>query len=433
MYRTPVYDAPPQEDAVMADGKMIGGTLFFNDDVKLNKERTDVLKGDKSFFSNQLENDIDKTYRPPYAPKLSNTEITDIKDWIQKQEKRIIQLEQDPAYQFIKLVAGNLSRDVDNLLKFDTERRHNSEAFFDVPGKDSFEDLVEGRKNVIREIAKIKAEIDLRQLYLFFESVLKAFLTVPNSDNKKMINPLTRNSKIDDIFKQKLATLVNLNNNTDLGRELYGKLYNLISQNLQRFPGLKGEKDFDVFDIVNWLQEKSSYYVQSSSQDVTKTAEIYSLEYQQKSLEDLIDRLDVTSARRRKYAALNWLERPEIMGMADMTPELFMGVDKAITLVKLNVSGFRALPDSNTKTFDIIVKSKMHTFITLFAELTARQMNLAHFFEGLRGSFDKNHARVRLSIERLLKAMRHFKYSDNKILDARSNNNDFFADRLDFT
>ena len=359
MYRTPVYDAPPQEDAVMADGKMIGGTLFFDDDVKLNKERTDVLKGKESFISSQFAGGIDDKYRPPYAPKLSDDEIDDIEEWITDQEKRIIQLEQDPAYQFIKIVAGNLSRDVDNLLKFDTDRRHNSETFFDVPGKDSFEDLVDGRKNVIFEIAKIKAEIDLRQLYLFFDSVLKAFVTGP--ENKGMKNPFTDKSEVDDKFKQKLSTLftfstsnVTDNDNNRLGTKLFEKLSKFMKKNGQAFKGLN-EYD-DLVSVVNWLQENSSYYIQISSQDVPKTADIYRLEYQQKSLEGLIDRLDVTSARRRKYAALNWLERPEVMGMADMTPELYMGVDKAITLVKLNVSSFHSLPDSNTKSFNIIVK-----------------------------------------------------------------------------
>jgi len=397
MQRTHTYDVP-SGDAVMAEGNISGSRMQFDKKTSVNK------------------NDIED-WRPPYAPKLTDGEADKLVRWINLQEKRTLLLQNDPMYNFVKLVAGNLSQNVESLLSYQREQRHSRETFFDIVGEDSGIDIKNALKALEEQIGDATVDLRLLRLYDFFQAQVERLL----SQRDRASGPAST------MYLNKFADLETLRNGGELGSRLYGDLLDYISENKAGLSIDDVDEDTEPEKIIVWFQESVKSNSQVISADIMPSKKTTTKKQELERLEMLKQKTDIATVRMRMFAGLDWTERLENMQTADMSPELFMGLDKAVTLVKLNVRGLRSVPDA-----EAIINGKNRVLITLFAELTARQINIAHFFEGIRGSFDRNHARVRLSVERLLSAMRRFRYENEEIMDTTESHDSWKLDRLDF-
>lgn len=396
MQRTHTYDVP-SGDAVMAEGNIQGSRIQFEKKASVNK------------------NDIEE-WRPPYAPKLTDGEADKLVNWINLQEQRTFLLQNDAMYNFVKLVAGNLSQNVESLLSYQREQRHSRETFFDIVGEDSGIDIKNALKALEGQISDATIDLKLLRLYDFFRTQVERLL----SQRDRRSDPAS------EMYLNKFADLESLYKGGVLGKRLYGNLLDYISDNNAGLT-IDVSEDTEPEVIIVWLEQSVKSNSQVISADIIPSKETATKEQELERLEMLKQKTDIATVRMRMFAGLDWTERLENMQTADMSPELFMGLDKAVTLVKLNVRGLRFVPDA-----EAIINGKNRVLITLFAELTARQINIAHFFEGIRGSFDRNHARVRLSVERLLSAMRRFRYENEEIMDTTESHDSWKLDRLDF-
>ena len=495
MQRTRSYDVP-SGDAVMADGRMAGSTILFDEENEILKYQDAITFYQKSlkkdgYIENyiaillastdekeqeesqnliidrvqelrklQLKKQINE-WRPPYAPQLGDGEIDKLSKWIVEQEERVSALERDKTYQFVKLVAGNLSQDVESLLIFNRDKRHSQNPFFEVPGDNSLEDVSNARAKIIEAIAKKRG-----QLYL--ETALNRVLAVLTTTQISPKEPASGTSffgsfkRSGDLFL-KLATDLNLlfqdtkkpgNEKEDSwelvedqqapGVELqftpYQRLVRAmeILRNREQFE--KGPKpiftalpkstELEKGPPLEWFKlykEDLAKEIEYAYENAPPSVEMLELEQELETLTLLFKKTDIAASRQRMFGGLDWTERPENMKNADMIPELFMGIEKATMLVQRNVASLRDVPDHS-----IFIEHSENGFSSLFAELTARQINIAHFFEGVRGSFDRNHARVRLTIERLLHAMRGFSFVDNKVVLGSNGRKQWEVDRLDY-
>lgn len=499
MQRTRTYDVP-SGDAVMADGRMAGSTIHFDEENQILKYQDAITFYQKSLEEDQIMEDLKKgllaateekqrgylkryiiervqqlrkallkkqinDWRPPYAPELGDKEIDKLSVWIVEQEERVSALERDKTYQFVKLVAGNLSQDVESLLIFNRDKRHSKNPFFEVPGVNSLEDVSDARAKIIEAIAKEEKELAV-------ETSLNRVLTVLTTrqvsseekpdPGKQFASPFERSGNL----SLKLANDLNLlfqdsklpGNEKEGSWEIiltsprqnqaeltpYQRLVKKIGilEDDEQASGTRWTKEniygsidqgklesgigelIEFFKDNNFQNAKESEYAYENAQP---SAEILKQQQKLETLTLLLKKTDIAASRQRMFGGLDWTERPENMKTADMIPELFMGIEKATMLVQRNVRSLRDVPDHS-----IFIEHSENGFSSLFAELTARQINIAHFFEGVRGSFDRNHARVRLTIERLLHAMRGFSFVDNKVVLESSGRQQWGVDRLDY-
>lgn len=498
MQRTRTYEAP-SGNVVMAQGRVAGSTVHFDDEnkfesyddayktyqsfgkedteikdlvkeigqtddaVKKERKKTEAIQLIRKFF---FKNKIDD-WRPPYAPKLGDTEIRKLSRWIVEQEERLSALENDKTYQFVKLVAGNLSQDVDSLLIFNRDKRHSKNPFFEVPGDNSWRDVSDAREKIIETIAETKEELVL-------ETVLNRVLAVLTTKKKATEEPgqggfLLGGETFTEPFRRTGNFFLNLNadltflfedskkkeeknswdtvgikqtGRAEIPYTAYQRFVNTVEA-LRNREYKEESKDnyYRAFPEVDDLQKAPPYdWFAAQKEDVAKECEyayktaqpsfeMLELEQELDSLTLLLKKTDLAASRQRMFGGLDWTERLENMKTADMIPELFMGIEKATVLVQRNVPSLQDVPDHS-----FFIEHSENGFRSLFAELVARQINVAHFFEGVRGSFDRNHARVRLTIERLLHAMRGYVFVDNKV---RLNSNgrqqqQWRVDRLDY-
>lgn len=162
-----------------------------------------------------------------------------------------------------------------------------------------------------------------------------------------------------------------------------------------------------------------------------RTVKIRKHELELDAMEDLYDKTDINAIRKRMASALHWLERPEVMNTADMSEDLVMGLDKATTMVLMNVPDLEAIPEEEAMT--LFANGHNKQFTTLFADLVAKQINTVRFFEGIRASFDRNHTRVRIIARSIFNAMKKFSYRNGKIVNpSRPHRRMIGLDRLDF-
>lgn len=444
MYRTPVYDAPPQEDAVMADGKFVEG-MGIDFDIPETGDRKDYIK-------EKL-----KESAPPYMPKLTEEEIKNLSTWITKKEEEVKTVQKDPLYKFVVLVAGNLSVPVDKLFRFNIEHRHTEDRFFDVPGSDSQDDMILIKSRLTQSIAdknvELKTEKIFQELVELVDRIQEqvSFNALPFKGNgvKKtsilayeltsrveLLNQSKYKKVIDgrEISTTKLDDLTGYMNETVLKNRL-PLTWADISQNNQTVEERElGFQDMTRDEVRDYLLFYMPEDTDFSSTPNLKTSAIYKLEKELSALEDLYARTDIGAIRKRMAAALNWIERKEVLGMGDMNEELVMGLDKATTLVRMNVPSMENVREEDA--MDLFAgglpEKSDRAFTTLFADLVAKQINLVHFLEGIRGSFDRNHARIRLTIERILSAMKKFSYVHGKVQFIKTARTFSSLDRLDY-
>lgn len=452
MYRTPVYDAPPQEDAVMADGKFVEG-MGIKFDIPEIEDR-------KNYIEEKL-----KESAPPYMPKLTEEEIKNLSTWITQKETEVKSVQKDPLYKFVVLVAGNLSVPVDKLFRFNMEHRHTEDRFFDVPGSDSQDDMILIKKRLTQSIADKEDELQTENIFqelIEFVNYIseERSLGIVNKDGNRNANAgtglaadrdltyfidlldkteytaiLAQNAEGEDITQKKTKL-------DDL-REYMGSVtlpvtYTTYNKTPKETKTVKSEAG----GFENLTKKEVLYYLlfylppEKVFLQIPryKTIEIYKLERELSALKDLYARTDIGAVRKRMAAALNWIERKEVLGMGDMSEELVMALDKATTLVIMNVPTMQNVKEEEAmELFSGGLTDRSNRFFTtLFADLVAKQINLVHFLEGIRGSFDRNHARIRLTIERILSAMKKFSYANGTLKIYRMTKTFPQMDRLDY-
>jgi len=427
MQRTDAFRRAPVVDTVMAQGEFdLGGGIKFDE-----KKSTDLVKTQEavSEMTATIKNDT-----PPYMPKLSETERDNISKWLVGKQREVKALRADNLYRFVLLVAGNLSVPAERLLRYQVELRHSDERFFGVAGDDSTKDMekikstltaaisdktVEVRKQTKFDLLKYQVDMIRSQL----SSNIKGKTGIPPTD----IRAMTLSEIIQDLEFTGENSL----------QELAGYL-NLMKGTVPiQYTSVVDTKEKNVSDFtkLTW-QQMNSYFLSylfegyvAEYDTMQRSEELIRKRMELDSLQELYAETDINTVRKRIASALTWLERPEVLNTADMSEELVMGLDKATTLVQMNIKAFEDVPYDKAQL--LFAGGTNRNFTTLFADLVARQINIAHFFEGVRGSFDRNHARIRLVIERILNAMRKFSYQDGTI-SLGTRQQEFKLDRLDF-
>jgi hypothetical protein len=428
MQRSDAFRRAPVVDTVMAQGEFdLGGGINFE-----KKEFTDFDADQEEAAAKDMTATIEND-TPPYMPKLSETERDNISKWLVGKQREVKALRADNLYRFVLLVAGNLSVPAERLLRYQVELRHSDERFFGVAGDDSTKDMekikstltaaisdktVEVRKQ--RKFDLLKYQVDMIRSQ--FSSNIRDKTGIPRTD----VRAMTLTEIIQDLESvgenslQELAEYLNLMKGTVPseyisvvgGRNSVSDFKNLKSQQMNSY--------FLSYLFEGYVAEFDT--MQRSEKLIRKRMEL-------DSLQELYAETDINTVRKRIASALAWLERPEVLNTADMSEELVMGLDKATTLVQMNIKAFEDVPYDDAQL--LFAGGTNRNFTTLFADLVARQINIAHFFEGVRGSFDRNHARIRLVIERILNAMRKFSYQDGTI-SLGTRQQEFKLDRLDF-
>jgi len=448
----------------MAEGK-------FNAGIGIDFKSSDDPDEQANFTNRKLNLEVAmRRSTPPYMPKLTEPEIRRISVWLARKEGEVKRVQNDSLYKFVYEVAGNLAIPVDQLFKYKTDERHSTERFFDVPGDDSQDDMTTIRERLIDSIGEKQMEIKRENILqvlkeLVNELVHRRNLGLLQTDGGEMSRDSVEALDLYE-FISMLSESQEIEMGTDPPTTIVVKKIDELKQHMQKnISGLPrlyvsrnpaqprtflGQKFFifgarettetlepndfiDVDDEV--IQEYLLYHIplgyDLKAEPQQKTAKIYQLERQLSSLEDLYAKSDIGAVRKRVSSALHWLERKEVFEYGDMSEELVMGLRKATMKVRFNVPGMQNVKQERAK--DLFAGGSNEDFTTLFADLVAREINLVHFLEGIRGNYDRNHARIRVTIAKILNAMRKFVYFNGEIVvKNRQGASEWHADRLDF-
>ena len=435
MQRSDAFRRAPVVDTVMAQGEFdFGGGINFE-----QQEFTDLVEEQNRGLVTKMKARIEKN-TPPYMPKLSSTESDNISKWLVGKQREVKALRDDNLYRFVLLVAGNLSVPAEQLLRYRVELRHSDERFFGVAGDDSKKDMEEIKSTLTAAISD--KTVELRKQRNF--DLLKRQVDLIRSARFSNIQNKTGIPKTDIRAMTLTEIIQDLPFKIDEGEnsiEELGAYLNLMGGTVPKqyvtvVPGMFGrERQVNDFTALS-QEEMNSYFLShlfenyvAKYDEMPRSEELIKKRMELDSLQELYAETDINTVRKRIASAMEWLERPEVLSTADMSEELVMGLDKATTLVQMNIKTFEDVPYDEAQL--LFAGGTSRHFTTLFADLVARQINIVHFFEGVRGSFDRNHARIRIVIERILNAMKKFSYQDGTI-SFGTRQREFQLDRLDF-
>lgn len=112
-------------------------------------------------------------------------------------------------------------------------------------------------------------------------------------------------------------------------------------------------------------------------------------------------------SRQRQYENLPWLERPETLGIMDLAPSLYYGMEQAFEEVLMNNVSF----DTNGTTIDDLIQDK--TMRILFAGVTAGVIGISNTQHAIAPSLDKREARLLARKASCLKQMSKYVMNPN--------------------
>ena len=368
-----------------------------------------------------------QTLRPPYAPSIESDELQSVLNWVAAEEEQRKAVNEDPVYRFVYKVAGYTGDTVERMIKRDVNKRRSTNAFLDVPGADIEQMLDKTKKKVDQMIAANSVKLSKQRA---FDRMKRQVDYIASSQS---IRELTMYKGDDSIVLNDLSVL------DDVGSTIGGKdMENLRAymessadrlpqdySNLEATPLLGArvdDKSVNDFENVETVAPFIRFHLYEGytlvKDDVIDTEESIALSLEEKRLQKISESITIASMRERKAASLDWLERSEVMKTADMNEELYMAVDQATNLILTRVPGMALLlrMETNGHPEEILINSSNRAFGSYFANLTGNLIRDSRFFSGQRSSFDRNHARLTLMNDRLIRALSRFSYFNGKIV-----------------
>lgn len=108
--------------------------------------------------------------------------------------------------------------------------------------------------------------------------------------------------------------------------------------------------------------------------------------------------------RSRIYENLAWIERPDVLGIQDMSPKLAGSLRNAHNRIKLRCPGL-----VNTRIEDFIEEND--TMAEIFARLVGAIMKLNRFDAGTNSQFQRNHKNYETDIELAIRELKNYSFS----------------------
>lgn len=187
----------------------------------------------------------------------------------------------------------------------------------------------------------------------------------------------------------------------------------------ERFPDEEVGDDFRYFESqldieylfpinVDLAYKFDSIFIQPST--VVETPEYQLATRHVEQLMRFEGEITHSTARERMYSALQWIGRPEILGVSDMTGALYNGIIAAISRLQGHVPGL-----SNLDKYEQILNCGDNAFISLFGELVGKMIMIAENESPTRAQLDKSLARLERKVSKLLFAMRPYLFSGTRI------------------
>jgi hypothetical protein len=439
-----VGDGNPYDTGMMAEGRLSGPRVHF-DDKKWGKE-FDPEEAVKAGFNADAwkkltpaqQREIAGEYmdlRPPYAPAPTLDEITKTLDWIATEDSHVESVSNDPVYQFVYLVAGHLGENIDRMLKYDVNKRRGAISNFDVPGDDIKRELQTSWQNVIDSMTAVRRKMETQSAFDYLKIYVDLVATgtaVPRTaavEKEQQIDPTDISADLIDAYN----LLPEGDDNDDPSVASVGGLLNYMDIKGQEgvLPGryisaratgdevinLKGVIENPDVHLVPYLIANSfeGYTIQFA--DTPDSLEYAEYKGEMDRLKGIMSQLTLTAIRKRHASTLDWLERSEVLKMADMNEEMFMGLNKATTMVIRRIPGLRGLDGLRDPSPEgILINTNNREFFSKFAELTGKIIEQTRFFSKGRGSYDRNHMRLSMLIDRMVKSMQSYTYSDGEII-----------------
>jgi hypothetical protein len=364
--------------------------------------------------------------RPPYTAKPTVGDVERALTWISKKEDHTSSVASDKVYQFVYLVAGHLGENMDRMLKYDVDRRRSTATNFDIPGVDSSERLDEARKKLQDQVDRIGPLAKKQQAFdtlVYQIGLLGASRRLTQAQNDFDVED---KEIIRSYYSTLYGTLDQGTEGDTAATPTRTGLVEYIEEKQAVLPESFGTssnltvKDTVLTDpdeyLVSYLTDNTTkgFYAGATKADIP-LSDVYSgYAATLARLEAQLSAITMESLRRQQAETLGWLERPEVLRTADMNEEMFMGLNKATTLVLTRIRGMQRLPQ-DTNTENVLVNTNNRLFFSHFAELTGKVIEQTRYFSRARGTYDRNFARLSMLIDRLLGAMSTYVYANNEI------------------
>ena len=107
----------------------------------------------------------------------------------------------------------------------------------------------------------------------------------------------------------------------------------------------------------------------------------------------------------RLYAISGWMDRPQVIGIQDVSPDALGHVAAAFARLKASTSLFATIPDYNS-----VINTAVDSVRTLFAKLSAFESAETAFFFPTRNTYDKNELRIRKHQRALVDAIGRYRW-----------------------